>query len=122
MTQDELVERLAPPRLPEEFLSVGLQDLLGAFGVGLIAALILAPFLRPFLSRRVPLADEVRARLAALAGLGRDERLLRRAELLAEYGVPLEGAERDALYRPDAEVDEAALDARIVAAARKRGR
>jgi hypothetical protein len=92
-----IVADLHPPRLPAGFIETGWQDLVAAFGIGLllaaVAVAVIAPLLKPR-PRRVPVA----ARLARLAALPPDARLLGQLALLRERGAALPDDVRAALY------------------------
>jgi hypothetical protein len=113
-----VVQNLHPPRLPADFVATGWPDLLAAFGLGLflaaVAALLLAPLLRPR-----PRRESLAARLARLGTLPPDERLLGQLRLLDATGISLPDDLRAALYGrtpPDPE----ALDALIASRGRAR--
>lgn len=109
MTPPPIVADLHPPRLPAAFIDTGWQDLLAAFGLGLFLAALAFALLRPLLTPR-PRREGVAARLARLAALPPDERLLGQLRLAAETGTPLPDDLRAALYAKEPP-DPARLDA-----------
>ncbi|WP_353476356.1 hypothetical protein PVT71_27145 (plasmid) [Salipiger sp. H15] len=120
MSPEELVSQLAPIRVPAEFARFGLQDALCAISLGLVAGLLLARLLRVFVRPRVAPRGDVKAEIAALAGLGRHERLLGLAAILARMELPPPAGLSEALYDPGAEFDPAIAE-RAVLAAREAG-
>jgi hypothetical protein len=92
-----IVAELHPPRLPAAFIATGWPDLLAAFGLGLLLAALAFALLRPLLRSR-PRRASTAARLAALADLPLDDRLLGQLRLLAEKQSPLPDDLRAALY------------------------
>lgn len=107
----DIVAELHPPRLPAAFIDTGWQDLLAAFGLGLLLAALAFVLLAPLLKPR-PRRESVAARLARLAALPAEERLLGQLRLAAETGTALPDDLRAALYGP-APPDPARLDALI---------
>ena len=95
----DIVAALHPPRLPAAFIGTGWQDLLAAFGLGLLLATLafalLAPLLRPRV-RRASLAT----RIVRLEALPPGDRLVGQLVLLRERGTPLPDDLRAALYGP----------------------
>ncbi|MCF8480106.1 MAG: hypothetical protein K9H25_06720 [Rhodospirillum sp.] len=119
----EIVEALAPIRMPADFAAFTWRDGLAAFSLGLFVAVLLSLVLRPLFHRvRDPLA-RIRADLADLSTRPFQERLLGQATLMTELEAdpPLEPVYREALYRPiDGDtLDLDGLDGRILAAARQ---
>ena len=108
MTGPDLAATLHPARLPEAFAALGRDDLLAAFGIGLVLAALgltlAAPVLRPR-SRR----PSWQARCAALADLPDAEAQVESLRLLAETGADLPPETRAALYA--GQLDPAALAA-----------
>lgn len=92
-----IVADLHPPRLPAAFIATGWQDLLAAFGLGLLVAALAFALLRPLLKAR-PRREGVAARLDRLKRLPPDERLLGQLRLARTAGVPLPDDVRGALY------------------------
>jgi hypothetical protein len=92
-----IVADLHPPRLPADFIATGWQDLLAAFGLGLLFAALAFALLRPLLQPR-PRGESVRARLARLSALPPEDRLLGQLRLAADTGTPLPEDLRAALY------------------------
>ncbi len=111
MTPEELARALHPPRLPERFTAMGLDDLLAAFGVGLLLAALVTLIVMPALRKR-PKPLSIGDRIKAASTLPAPERLLALTRLLAETGTPLPDAQREALYRGEAG-DPAQIEALI---------
>lgn len=110
MTPD-VVADLHPPRLPAAFIDTGWQDLLAAFGLGLVLAALAFALLAPLLKPR-PRRESVATRLDRLAALPPGDRLVGQLRLAAETGTALPGDVRAALYGPTPP-DPARLDALI---------
>lgn len=108
----EIVASLHPPRLPEAFAAPGWDDLLAAFGLGLLLAALVLAVAMPALRRR-PRPPRTRERIALAATLPAPERLLALARLLAERGGELPADQRQALYRGQAG-DPARIEALIL--------
>lgn len=122
MTPEDLVSRLAPVRVPEDFARFGLQDALAIIALGLLGGLLLSIMLRG-LTRPAPDAiHQARARIAALTDRPPQERAAGLARLLREQGEDIPPQMRMALYDPGASADPIALEAAILAAARRRRR
>lgn len=96
MTPD-IVASLHPPRLPEAFTTPGWDDMLAAFGFGLILAALVLIVIAPMLRQRTP-RPPLSARIAAAEALPAEERLLALTRLLSERGGALPADQRDALY------------------------
>ncbi|WP_413203703.1 hypothetical protein [Rhodospirillum sp. A1_3_36] len=118
----EVIEALAPIRIPADFAAFNWRDGLAAFSLGLLAAVLLSLILRPLFHRTQDPLSRIREDLAALSEKPVQERLLGQAALMTELEVdpPLEPSYREALYRPIGanSLDLDALDQRILAAAR----
>ncbi len=110
MTPD-IVAELHPPRLPAAFIDTGWQDLLAAFGLGLVLAALAVALLAPLLRPR-PRRESVATRLDRLGALPPEDRLLGQLRLAAETGTALPEDVRAALYAP-IPPDPARLDALI---------
>lgn len=123
----DLAAQLRPARLPADFFAVSMNDLLAAFGVGVLAAVVLYLLLRPFTRRRTGALARVGRELEQIGTLPSQERLFRQAAILAqlrrdtgrndEHSGDHDGPGADwrhALYRPDVPVDHDALDQRIL--------
>jgi hypothetical protein len=106
-----IVAELHPPRLPAEFIATGWQDVLAAFGLGLLLAALVLAVLGPLLRPR-PRRESHAARLARLEALPPSERLLGQLALLRERGTPLPDDLRAALYGPTP-LDPGRLDALV---------
>lgn len=120
MTTEELVDRLAPVRLPEDFARFGLQDGLAALSLGLLVGLALAGLLRLVTRPRLDAEGRARREIERLAGLDDEPRLVGLARLLDAHGAARpEGLDR-ALYGRGAGADIAALERAVLAAARRR--
>lgn len=111
MTED-LVAALHPPRLPEEFAALGWDDLLAAFGIGMLVAALILLLIGPLLVRR-PRLPRLAARIAALEALSPHEHLLALARLQAERGGAVPPELRAGLYAREP-ADPAALAAAIM--------
>ena len=117
----EIASRLKPIRLPSEFATFGLLDCLVIFGLGLLIGLAVIVVWRLMVAREPSREERVRAVLAELRSLPADSRLLQLARLHAELDPGGERPSwRDALYRYDAELDFAEIEANILSAARQR--
>ena len=123
----DLAEQLHPARLPADFFSVSIQDLLAAFGVGILVAVALYFMLRPFVRRQVSALARVTTQLRDSRTLPSQERVFRQAAILDELrGNDEQNDDQDseaetqatdwkeALYRPGVAVDHDALDDRIL--------
>ncbi|WP_138471587.1 hypothetical protein [Poseidonocella sp. HB161398] len=119
MTPEELLQRLAPVRVPEAFARFGPQDALAAIALGLFAALLLCLALRGLTRARPRPADRARAGIAVLAALPPQARIAGLAALLRELGGEMPAGGRDALYDPAAAADPAPLEAAVLAQARR---
>jgi hypothetical protein len=108
MTPPPIVAELHPPRLPAAFTDTGWQDLLAAFGLGLLLAALAFALFRPLLSPR-PRRETLAARLGRLEALPPSDRLLGQLALLREQRVTLPDDLRAALYTPEPP-DPARLD------------
>lgn len=97
----ELVSSLHPPRLPTAFASLGFNDFLAIFGIGLLLAVLILIIFKPLLQKRVHLPG-MQSRIAAAATLPPQERLLELARLLRERGGTLPDDQRRALYAGEA--------------------
>ncbi|GGF65475.1 hypothetical protein SAMN05216376_107283 [Mameliella alba] len=122
MTPEELVPRLAGIRIPESFARFGWQDALAAVALGLLAGLLLSALLRGLTARRLSPRDTARAAIARLASCETEVRIAGLAALLRANGGTLPKEMQEALYNPRAPVDPAALEAVVIAAARRRQR
>ena len=116
MTPEELVAQLAPIRVPTEFAQFGMQDALCAVSLGLVAGLLVARLLRGVIRPREVPPSDMKAEIAALAGLGRHERLLGLATLLARIELPLPEGLSEALYDPAAAFDPDIAERAVLAA------
>lgn len=105
-----IVADLHPPRLPEAFAALHAGDLLAAFGLGLLAAVLLLTLAAPLLRRRPP-RPRLSARIDAAAGLPPAARLLALARIVAERGGTLPEDLRAGLYTGEA--DPARIEALI---------
>ena len=120
----DLAASLRPIRMPIPTEAEALADGLLAFGLGLIAALLVYGLLRLVLGRRKTPRAALRAELVASRGLDSSERLLVQARL-AERWPPAAGLRADlafALYRPDAAIDLDEIDRKLDRAFVRRGR
>lgn len=124
-SSEALARTLHDARLPAELAEFAVRDVVAAFGLGVLAALLLFLLLRPVLSRRRSRAEVVAAELRELAALPSELRLFHqariRAALIADR-APDAPAWRAALYDPGMAVEHAALDAEITALAAGSGR
>lgn len=106
MTHDEMLARLAPPRLPADMAMLGPGEMLGLVGLGLLTGLVLSWLLRPLLAHR----PSRRALIRATRSQPPQDRLLSIARILgylppalrpAAYGaappLPAEQIEKIAL-------------------------
>lgn len=139
----DLLAQLRPVRLPADFAAFAWTDVLAAASLGILAALALLVLLRLLTRRRETPLALVRRQLAAARALPAEDRLFRQAALLDRLGA--QGSEttrrpprrtggggdataetrariRRSLYRPGAQPDLDAIDAAILALARRAGR
>lgn len=93
----DLAAALHGPRLPEAFARLSAVDLLAAFGLGLMISALILWLFAPLLIRR-PRRASLRQRLAWMASLPTEQRMLALARLAAERGVTLPEEQRQALY------------------------
>jgi hypothetical protein len=93
----DIVADLHPPRLPAGFIDTGWQDLVAAFGIGLLLAALAFAVLAPLLKPR-PRRASLAAHLARLKALPPEDRLLGHLALLRERGTTLPEDLRAALY------------------------
>jgi len=93
----DIVNDLHPARLPAEFVMMGWQDMLAAFGMGLILAGLIVTLLQPLLRQRSR-PQRTEDRIAAAATLPPAERLLALSALLTDRGRRLPDDLRHALY------------------------
>ncbi len=89
---------LHPPRLPEAFAALQWPELLAAFGLGILAALLIFELARPWLGLRRRLGIE--ERLTALRARPPEARILGLLALLRSLGVAPPEDLRAALYAP----------------------
>ncbi|SFR12348.1 hypothetical protein [Poseidonocella sedimentorum] len=126
MTPEELVEALAPIRLPPEVARFGPMDALIAFALGLLLALLLRAVLPSLTARKASPEAQARRALAAASQLPADERLFRLAHLLRQLDpddqIPRPAGLSAQLYDPAHAPDTAPLEAAILAAARRKER
>lgn len=121
-TEAELAGQLTPVRLPEGLAVAAPQDLAAAFGLGLLAAMLLVLLLRPLMRRRPSWRQRIESELAALRHLPPASRLYRQSAILAalrrERGdAPADAAraiEPDSAYRPESALDPDDLDRKII--------
>lgn len=102
MTQAELVAALPDGRLPPELMQIHAADLVLLFGIGLVAAALLASLLMPFLDRR----PSRRARIRSTRGMLPAERALAIARILGRLPQEL----RDTAYGTAAPLGEEAIE------------
>lgn len=106
MTQDELLARLSPPRLPLDVAVLDWQGMLALAGIGLLAGLVVAWLLRPVLDRR----PSRRAQVRATRGMPPQDRILAIARILGRLPEPLRAAAYGAAPAPgDDAIDRIAL-------------
>lgn len=124
MDPADLVGQLRPIRLPASYADFGWRDGLAAVSLGLFAGLFMLVTVRPLLAPPEDRVAKVRQEVEALSQCGEEERALGLARLL-ERLAPGGAAELpglvDSLYS-GARTDIAALEAAILAAARRRRR
>lgn len=123
LTPDELVKQLHSPRLPIEIVELTLQDCLAAFGIGVLAALLVYIVLQNFMTKRISLKDQVAKELYSFHSLSSQERLFHQASLRASISDrPVEDLKWTRLiYGRCVEVDHDALDAEIISIVSQRG-
>ena len=81
----DLIAALGPPRLVPQLVTLGWPEMLGLLGLGLLAGVVAATALSPFLARRT----STRARIRATRGLPAQERILAIARILGRLPEPL---------------------------------
>ena len=122
MEPDALAERLRPIRLPAEFAAFGVADALAAFSCGVLAAMLLALLLRPFVRGRSDPVAQARREIARLADAAPAARLVGLARLFdrldPDHARPRPEALTRALYDPRAACDPATVERAIVEAVR----
>lgn len=120
---DELVARLHSPRLPIEIAELTIHDCITAFGIGVLAALLVYIVLHNFMTKRISLKDQVAQELSSFHSLPSQERLFRQASLRASISDrPVEDQKWSRLiYGRFGGVDHDALDAEIISLASQRG-
>ncbi|EBA06551.1 hypothetical protein [Sagittula stellata] len=119
MTPEELVSRLAPVRVPADFARFGVQDVLVAVSLGLLAGVLVAMLVRVLTAPRPRKLETARAGIAAMADLPPQERMAGLASLLRALGGTVPAVARDALYDPHAKIDPVPLEDAVLAAARR---
>ncbi|MBO9457074.1 hypothetical protein J7376_17570 [Paracoccus sp. R12_1] len=97
MTQQELMQALAPPRLPSYMAMLTFAEALVLFGIGLLVGLAVWSLLRPLLVRR----PSRRTRIRATRDLPPQERLLAIARILGHLPTALRPAAYGAAPPPD---------------------
>ncbi len=102
------IRDLHPPRLPEAFAALQWPELLAAFGLGILAALLIFELARPWLGLRRRL--EIEERLTALRARPPEARILGLLALLRSLGAAPPEALRAALYDPDVDSEQLAQD------------
>ncbi len=116
MSDDDVVLRsLVDIREPGMAYAVIWGELLLAFGLGLVVALLVAAALSLVLRERKAAGPDLDERLAALRNLPDGARALALARLAREMGYALPDETRMALYRPGGRVDADALEAALAA-------
>lgn len=110
MTGAEMAANLHPARLPEAFAALGRDDLLAAFGIGLVLAALCLTVFAPVLRPRIR-PPSWQARLAGLADLPPAEAEVERLRLLAAAGAHLTASDRVALYA--GRLEPSALEERL---------
>ncbi|MGY9048957.1 hypothetical protein P775_12110 [Puniceibacterium antarcticum] len=122
MTEAELINLLAPIRIPARYADFRLQDALLALSLGLIAGLIIARLNSVLTQRRLRPIEEVQAQIAHLSRQAPDERLVGLAELLTRY-APEQVSQLNvdaALYDPAQQIAPEPIEAAIRSAAKGR--
>lgn len=119
MTPDELAAQLAPVRVPVEFASFGIGDALAMAALGLGVGLAVSWLLGVISSATPGPEDDLVARVDALGGKSREQRLAGLAALLHQLGVPLPDGLAEALYDPAAPFDPAIAERAVRDAVRE---
>lgn len=112
---EDLIASLHPPRLPEAFATLGAMDLLAAFGIGLLLAVLILSLAGPLLQRR-PRRIGLSAQIAETKSLPPQDRLLALTRLLSTRGGAIPDEMKDLLYRgapPPSDSELAAVEALI---------
>ncbi|MFC0202302.1 hypothetical protein [Paracoccus rhizosphaerae] len=89
MTHDEMLAALAPPRLPADFGSLSVYEMLALVGIGMALGLLAGLLILPLTRRRV---KPGKVRLSDLRELPVPERLLAVARLLGRLPPSLRAA------------------------------
>lgn len=109
MTHEELLDALAPPRLPPDMAMLSWAEMLALFGIGLLLGLVVWLLLGPILSHR----PSRRARIRATRDLPPQERLLAIARILGHLPASLRPAAYGAVPPPaSAEIERIARRSR----------
>lgn len=111
MTHDQMLQQLAPARLPTGMAWLSLPELLALLGLGLAAGVLAAALILPFTRSRAP---RHRLRLSQLRALPVPQRMLALARHLGHLPPPL----RDTAYGaapppPDDRIDRIARRAQL---------
>lgn len=112
---EDLVASLHPPRLPEAFATLGAMDILAAFGIGLLLAVLILSLTAPLLQRR-PRRIGLSAQIAEARALPPQDRLLALTRLLSARGGAIPEEMKPLLYRgtpPPSDRELAAVEALI---------
>lgn len=122
MTQEELLENLAPIRLPLSFAEFTLRDGLLALSLGLFAGLLLSKLISLISVRRLSTTDQAQIEFERLSKLNLEARLVGLAAMLArlETNEADKLGLEDALYNPTASVDPSTIEQAILAVAGSR--
>ena len=101
----DLIAAMGPPRLVPRLMSLGWDEMLGLFGLGLLAGVAIAAALSPLLRRR----PSRRARIRATRGLPAQDRILAIARILGRLPESLRApAYGTAPAPPDDEIERLA--------------
>lgn len=121
MSPEEIIDQLAPIRLPSEFTTFGPVDALVAFAFGILVAIAARAILPTLAVREESPLAMARRKIAALSGLGGHDRLFQLALLFREI-APGRRVGSAALYDPDLAPDPTALEREVLAIARRQRR
>ncbi|MGZ3217141.1 hypothetical protein [Paracoccus sp. T5] len=111
MTHEEMLQQLAPARLPTGMAWLSLPELLALLGLGLAAGVLAAALILPFTRSRAP---RNRLRLSQLRALPVPQRMLALARHLGHLPPPLHDAAYGAATPPsDERIERIARRARL---------
>lgn len=119
MTQEELIEALAPIRMPIEFAEFTLRDALLALSLGIFVGVILAKIVSVFTTRTLSPIDQAHLEIEKLSEEEPNIRLVGLTRLLTQYDEdgPNRLGLKPALYDPNASINSEIIETEILRAA-----